>query len=171
MLSLCTIQTLRPKKRGMPFNGLVWTSIDTMAPRDLQTKWKTFALAHATFQIWFRSLVPIGAPKCPSRRPSCLCSMKKAIVPIDANFSAYRLSRNFTPTCRRGTDDLDGKPTLNTYTSPSFFSITSDKIRLSQNDNDFCCTICGRLGKGKEFLSRLTANASCIAPSKILSKW
>lgn len=88
---------------------------------------------------------------------------------IDTDIPTYQLLRKVTKTRREGTEDLDASLALTTVTSPAFVPITSDKLRLSKNDN-FSHTVRTLLGKRERIPLHSMAIASYFAPSTDLSK-
>lgn len=102
---------------------------------------------------------------------SLLRSLEETTVPVDANISTYPLHSIVKPTSRNAMGDLGAYLTLTTNSSPSFVPSSSDGIRFSQDSDDFCRKIRACLGEGERIHLRLTAIASCFAPSTGLSNW
>lgn len=69
---------------------------------------------------------------------SCVRLIEETTVPVDADVSTYPLHRYVTSTNCDGKNDFDVNLAMTTNTSPSFVSISSGEIHMSQNDNDFC---------------------------------
>lgn len=79
----------------------------------------------------------------------CLRSLGKTTVPADADIPTNPLHSIVKHTERNSIDKPDAYFALITDAASSFVSITSDEIRLLQNDDDSCRTIRARLGERK----------------------
>lgn len=77
----------------------------------------------------------------------CLRSLGETSVPADTAIRTSPLPSDVTPTNNDGKDNLFAELALTTNNTPSFIPITVEEVGLSQNDEDFCRTMCTRLGK------------------------
>lgn len=80
---------------------------------------------------------------------SRLRSLGETLVPVDADVPTYPLQNDVSPKNHDGKDQPDVYPSLTTDTSRSFVPVTTDKICLSQSDDDFCRPIRATLDAGE----------------------
>lgn len=72
---------------------------------------------------------------------------------------------------RDGMEDFNGELALTTGTSPSFISITTEEISLSQDQNEFCCTIRACLGEEERVPIALSKDNVLFALLTDFNRW
>lgn len=131
------------------FKRVLWPSITSTAPGNLRGKWPTcvFSFAFASLWIWLRDLVQKRSPLRTSWR-----RISPPFIKRDNYSGWHKHYRILTPLWHHprqpnGKADLNAKLVLTSDTFPSFVPCILKEICLSQDYNEFCCTMCARLGE------------------------